>query len=113
MYSLGYNTYLLHGGRRNMTLFPVYGSFWHDDLEICAHRERFYGTTKWHCWNDLLVVRRANECLRTGLLAATNEQTSAGYLRRRDKARGMNVATAALVGGYGRAFPACPGGAIS
>lgn len=67
---LGYDTYLVHAGNPalgGLALLPVYGDFWHPDLEICANRSRIYGRTLSHCWNDLLVVRRSNRCLKEAL----------------------------------------------
>lgn len=55
---LGYDTYLIYADRAGVTLLPVHGAFWHPHLEICFNRKRFYGSGH-HCWNDLLVVRRA------------------------------------------------------
>jgi FkbM family methyltransferase len=47
-------------------------------LEICANRARFYGTYAQWCWNDLLVVRRCNSCVRRAiwhnLIPATQHQ---------------------------------------
>ena len=65
----GYETYLLNGPPGGaISLVPVYGPFWHDDLEICANRSAYYRRRQAWCWNDLLVVRRCSECVRTALL---------------------------------------------
>ena len=102
MSALGYDTYLTHGGKLGATLFPVYGAFWHDDFEICDRPKKVYGG-KWHCWNDLLVVRRGNVCLRSKLMKATNERVLPGHPAPRG-ARHVGK----LVGGvFRRAFPAC------
>ena len=87
--AFGYDTYLLHG--RPVTLVPIFGPFWTPALEICADRRRFYGTTKLHCWNDLLVVRRGNKCLRNAILESTNGLSGDRAQRKIE-----------------RAFPACP-----
>ena len=51
----------------NVSLVPVSGDFWHAEREICFDRKRVYGSSH-HCWNDLLLVRRANRCLKRQLL---------------------------------------------
>lgn len=67
----GYDAYLMHALSESdgVTLVPVHGAFWHDDFEICFDRGRFYGNWGWNhsCWNDLLVVRRCNRCVRRKL----------------------------------------------
>ena len=78
---LGYDTYLINAGdgdgSTGVVLVPVSGGFWHDDLEVCANRSRFYGSNGQWCWNDLLVVRRCDPCLRhllfNSLLPLTRE----------------------------------------
>jgi len=85
LYAHGYHTYLIHAAparwmgktqRRTLnrfknepviTLLPVYGRFWHPAFEICADRKRFYKHLG-HCWNDLLVVRRGNRCVKQRIL---------------------------------------------
>ena len=77
--ALGYDTYLLHGWRppprhsrganaRDITLVPVYGDFWDDRFEICFDRKLFYRQYNAWCWNDLLIIRRGNTCLKHELL---------------------------------------------
>ena len=60
-------------------LVPVSGDFWHDSLEVCANRSRFYGGgfNQW-CWNDLLVVRRCDPCLKHVLFNSLLPLTRAG-----------------------------------
>tara|TARA_B110001452_G_scaffold266924_1_gene275096 strand:+ start:918 stop:1385 length:468 start_codon:yes stop_codon:yes gene_type:complete len=99
MASYGYDTYLLHAVKargaaaaaapdrlppnasRNplaatlargarLTLVPVSGAFWRPELELCAHRHDFYSG---FCWNDILVARRANRCLKRLLLSELTE----------------------------------------
>ena len=50
-----------------VTLVPVHGPFWHESMEICFNRMRFYGSGK-HCWNDLLVIRRESRCVKEMLI---------------------------------------------
>lgn len=67
MSSVGYDTYLLHGGSRavpQVVLVPVHGPYWHPDLEICNDHTRFFPQP---CYTDLLVVRRGNTCMRNAL----------------------------------------------
>ena len=104
MHSYGCATYLLHRDRR-VVLFPVHGDFWHPDLEICAHQERFYGSLKKHCWNDLIVLRKGARCLAAALFNITNEMTTMG---REARVRPGKSRTRVYKGGYQRAFPACP-----
>ena len=85
MSSLGYDTYLLHGGPATQpqaslthtdgphntawrtTLVPVYAPFFDRTVfEICLRRHHF--KQQW-CWNDLLVVRRSNLALKRRLFA--------------------------------------------
>jgi len=56
----GYDTYLINAAPSRVVLVPVHGHFWHDDLEICANRERYYGSWGQWCWNDVLVVKRGS-----------------------------------------------------
>lgn len=64
--TLHYDTYLILGGT-TVSLVPVYGDFWRDEVEICANRALYYGSYGQWCWNDLLIVYRCNECVRTTL----------------------------------------------
>ena len=53
-------------GDHAITLVPVHGGFWRPQLEICLHQQSFYGGNT--CWNDVLVARRDNRCLKRALL---------------------------------------------
>ena len=66
----GYDTYLIHGRGKHVTLVPVYGGFWTNEWELCFDRARAYGAQNkrlW-CWNDVLVVRRCSTCIKPTLL---------------------------------------------
>ena len=101
LYAWGYDTYLLHARSisEGVTLVPIYGRWWHDDFEICFNRSTFYGKWGWghSCWNDLLVVRRCNRCVRRVLFEEMLPRTD--Y---RHKARGMPLAPLGAA-----AFPDC------
>ena len=75
----GYDTYLVHAVRKRhpfriaVSLVPVGGEFWDDAFEICFDRALVYGRigeTGYgsHCWNDVVVVRRCNECVKRVLM---------------------------------------------
>ena len=70
----GYDTYLVNAGKRNsgVVLVPVYGAFWRDELEICFNRSRWYFE---RCWNDLIVVRRCDTCVKQVLFGDTLRRT--------------------------------------
>ena len=91
MSRFGYLTYLVASGKRaswphGVVLLPVYGQFWHDDYEVCFDRSRVYGTFGQWCWNDVLVVDGADECVRAALfrdiLPATKGQGKRGVVWR-------------------------------
>ena len=90
MAGYGYDTFLLHhsrGGR--VTLVPVWGGFWHDDLEICANQQLYQQA--W-CWNDLLVVSRCHDCVRRVLLDGVTGGANQAALREYLRAQGCEVA---------------------
>jgi len=64
---VGYDTYLLHKDEssKRVTLVPVYGKFWRDELEICLNTPLYQ--QPW-CWNDLLLVRREQPALKAALM---------------------------------------------
>lgn len=66
VYDMGYDTYLIlnHNG---VVLIPVYDSFWDDIFEICANRAQFYGHYAQWCWNDILIVKRCDRCVKNVL----------------------------------------------
>ena len=64
MSTYGYDTYLINsrGKGTGVVLIPVYGRFWHDEFEVCFHRDKVYGSYGQWCWNDVLVVLRDSHC---------------------------------------------------
>jgi len=73
-----------HWGRLTMqqaeasvTLVPVYGQFYRPFYEICLHRHAPF-RQPW-CWNDLLVVRRANTALKQRLLHVLHRSVGGGH----------------------------------
>ena len=86
MSTYGYDTYLINAGGKGtgVVLIPVYGRFWHDDFEVCFHRDKVYGSYGLWCWNDVLVVLRDSQCVKTVLfgeiLPATKGQGRRGLV---------------------------------
>lgn len=81
--TFGYDTYLVNAGKRNsgVVLVPVYGDFWRDELEICFNRTRWYTE---RCWNDLIVVRRCDTCVKEVLFGDTLRRTHETFGRAKE-----------------------------
>ena len=58
IYNLGYNSYLINRNRKSISLVPIYGIFWDDQMEICFNRKAYYGSWGQLCWNDVLIVQK-------------------------------------------------------
>lgn len=82
MFKYGYDTYLIHGRGRNVVLLPIYDSFWHPDFEICFDRGKIYGVWGQWCWNDVLVIRRGNSCVKKTLFDEILPATAAAQGKR-------------------------------
>jgi FkbM family methyltransferase len=80
----GYDTYLINAPRSGrISLVPLTGRFWQDELEICYNRTRYY---RQHCWNDLIVVRRRSTCVRRVLFETILPLASSAATRNRPAA---------------------------
>jgi len=68
---LGFKQWHLTGGsspEAQATLVPVYGKFYRHWFEICMHRHEPF-RQPW-CWNDMLVINRANTELKRRIFTA-------------------------------------------
>ena len=82
MRDFGYDTYLINSHGKRVVLVPVSGAYWHDDLEICNNRIRYYRSWGQWCWNDILVVKR-DSCVQRLLFEEVLPATSATAPTRR------------------------------